>query len=132
MGESPSALLERAAARLEELARAVEDGPWRQRDFAGEPILLSKPSGTDKTTWRTVIRDGVKPAVIEWVETMQPSVAAPLVELLRDVARSMRTHRRTGPDGATYWLETDPVSPNQRSAVALARAVLGEHTEDAG
>lgn len=130
MAESSAELLEKAAARLEELAASVEGGPWRQHDFAGEPILLSKPSATDKTTWRTVIGDGVKPAVIEWVETMQPSVAAPLVELLRDVAGSMRKHRRPGPDGTTYWLETGPTSAYQRTALTIARAILGEPAEE--
>lgn len=118
MAESPAELLERAAARLEALAAAVESGPWRQHDFAGGPILLSKPSATDRTTWRTVIGDGVKPAVIEWVETMQPSVAAPLVELLRDAAKRVRSNPHLSPDGSTF----------QRCALDVARAVLGEHT----
>ena len=120
MTESPSALLERAAARLEELASAVEGGPWCQHEFAGEPILLSKPSADDKTTWRTVIGEGVHPAVIAWVEAVQPSVAAPLVELLRDAARRIEKHAPLSPNGSTF----------QRCALDMARAILGEHTEE--
>ncbi len=114
--ESPSALLERAAARLGELAAAAEAGPWRQHDFAGEPILLSKPSADDKTTWRTVIGDGVKPAVIAWVEGMQPAVAAPLVKWLRDTAEDLRV---------------GPVQTSSEDyALEFARRILGEHTEE--
>jgi hypothetical protein len=118
VAESPSALLERAAARLEELAAAVEGGPWCQHDFAGEPILLSKPSATDKTTWRTVIGEGVHPAVIAWVEAMQPDAAALLAAMLRSDAKRIS------------WAKTCAEVDKGYKGLELARRVLGEHTEE--
>lgn len=127
MAESPSVLLERAAARLEDLASAVEGGPWQRHDFAGETILLSKPSATDKTTWRTVIGDGVKPAVLAWVEALQPDVVLPLATWMRNTARYMHYERGavSSPENGRDFFEG-----KYGGALEFARRVLGEHTEE--
>jgi len=129
VAESPSALLERAAAKIEDLAHNAPTWPWRMGgdgDLLGDgptPIVYSE-YGDVEVQWA----DGV----FEWVCPMSPAIAAPLVEWLRDAASSMRKHRRFSPDGSrTYHLETGPISPSQRSALAFARVVLGEHTEEA-
>lgn len=127
MTESPSALLERAAARLEELAAAVEVGPWCQHDFAGEPILLSKPNATDKTTWRTVIGDGVAPAVIAWIEAMQPETVKPLAAWMRNTARYIHFERGavSSPENGRDFFEG-----KYGGALEFAHRILGEHTEE--
>lgn len=120
MTESPSALLERAAAHLEE-ASAHFAGYLEVRERIGSPQQWWAYDTLDRNASATAKR---------WVEMMSPPVAAPLVELLRDVARSMRTHRRSTPDDTTYCLETGPTSTYQHSALAIARAVLGEPSEE--
>lgn len=114
--DSPSALLERAAELIEQRAGEVHAPPWRIHDFAGEPIVLSKPSETDKKTWRNVVPDGAGSFDVAWIAMLGPQVAQPLVEWLRDAARRMALHPHLSPEGSTM----------QRTALAFARQILGE------
>lgn len=110
MTESPSALLERAAARLEALAehfagydQAAQEEPTR----VGSPVQWWVYDATDRHAPRTAKL---------WIEALNPSVASPLVEWLRDAARRMESHPHLSPEGSTM----------QRAALAFARIVLGE------
>lgn len=116
--ESPSALLERAAAKIEDLAHNAPAWPWRMSgdgDLLGygpTPIVYSG-YGDVEVQWA----DGV----FEWVCPMSPAVAAPLVEWLRAEAE------RATKAGERSWLA---VQPRTARAVAFARVVLGENIEE--
>jgi len=108
--ESPSALLERAAAKIEASLRMASPGPWRV-DVFGDEVL----DAFDRKIASFVLDGDAR-----WAVLMGPALV-PLVELLRDAARRAEKHAPLSPDGSTF----------QRSALALARVVLGENTEEA-
>lgn len=132
MSESPAALLERAAARVEALAAKATPGPWRRHDtwldhgghtatvladaqpksplVAWLPTWEAEPWGQERRVWQNSA----------WMASMSPVVAAPLVELLRDAARRIENNPQLDPSGSTF----------QRCALNMARAILGEHTEE--
>lgn len=140
--ESPSALLERAAALIEQRAADATEGPWevhggggtvwarieeepkppphpgiRQRPFRYADFKPVATSGYDEGGFA---RD--EDAL--WVVLMQPSVAPPLVEWLRKTAQHFAGMDEVHP--------LDPAVLAQRpgqygyEAVRFARAVLGE------
>lgn len=106
MGESPSALLERAAAHLEKLAEHFEGYERAARE---EPQRVGSPV----TWWAYDTRDrNATQAAQRWLEAMNPSVAAPLVNWLRDTAED---------------LKLGPAQTSQEDyALEFARLVLGE------
>lgn len=113
--ESPSALLERAAAHLEQLAehfkgyeRAAQEEPQR----VGSPVTWWAYDTSDRNATR---------AAKAWLETMSPVVAVPLVEWLHAEAMFVR--------GVRTWRM---LLPRTNKAVAFARVVLGEQQEVAG
>lgn len=111
MTESPSSLLERAAAALERLAEDAPQAPWRMAgdgDLLGygpTPIVYSE-YGDVEVQWA--------PGTFKWICCMSPSVASPLVEWLRDTAESLRMENEQVMDSGTD------------SALKFARIVLGE------
>ena len=118
MTESPAELLRRAAAKIERLAAVAPLWPWRMGgsgDLLGYGSVPIVQSGYDfaEVQWA----DGV----FEWVCPMSPAVAAPLVEWLRAEAEHAATTR------VRAW---QAMQPHTARAVAFARAVLGENTED--
>lgn len=114
--DSPSALLERAADRIENAAFAASCHPWtveghgdKVADRDGE--MIAHDIGRDENA--------------RWISTMSPAVAQPLVEWLRyagaqyEVAeRRVRLHHARDVEN---W-----VSGSDRAALAFARQVLGE------
>ena len=108
---SPSALLERAAERLAELAEKATPGPWSLYGIGDYGWSVTGPDGSPETADTEQGR-----ADAEWIAAMSPAVAQPLVEWLRDAARRMEFHPHLSPEGSTM----------QRTALAFARQVLGE------
>lgn len=111
MTDSPSALLERAAERLAELANKASPGPWDASQ--GSEIYAADGFCVVSTHW-----DGAgfeRADDQDWCATMSPAVAQPLVEWLRDESEYIR--------GIRSWKF---LPPNTRRAVAFARVVLGE------
>lgn len=125
--ESPSALLERAADALEAMGELAYNGPWRVDMLVSTCAIKTGEGSPYPGDHLANVGDRFTAA---WIATMSPVVAGPLVELLRDAARGMRKQRRSSSDGTTYRLETGTTSTYQRSALAIARAVLGENTEE--
>jgi hypothetical protein len=129
--ESPSALLERAAALIEQRAAVATAGVWE----ADRNIVLARVADVPKPPPHPGIRqrparpDDFVPVVTNgyeeggcerpedaaWIATMQPSAASPLVEWLRAESEYIR--------GIRSWKH---LPDNTRHAVAFARIVLGE------
>lgn len=107
MAESPSALLERAAALIEHIADEAPPPPWREHGLDGA-IHAKDPS----TGGHEVVASRTRWGASRWIETMSPAVAAPLVNWLRDTADDLR------------------VGPAQTSsedyALKFAQLILGE------
>jgi hypothetical protein len=106
--EPPSALLERAAERLAELAAHYADYVDAQ-----VPGISRWDSPAESWSYDAVDRNATSTSRA-WIETMNPSVAQPLVEWLRDTAASLRAENEQVMDSSTD------------SAIAFARVVLGE------
>lgn len=114
--ESPSALLERAAELIAERAVHFED--YRETWHSWPPQF-----GGPVDTWVYDVTEGdASQAGKQWVETMNPTVAPPLVEWLREAVFQYRDERAQGniPSDALdrVWM--------QHPAVRFARVVLGE------
>jgi hypothetical protein len=102
--DSPSALLERAAERLTELAAHFAD--YVDADVPG---ISRWDTPAESWSYDAVDRNATSTSRA-WIETLNPSVAQPLVEWLQ--------HEAAGAERGYF----DP-SPH---AVAFAKLVLGE------
>lgn len=119
--ESPSALLERAAAALEQCAAKTTPGPWVAASaFDIHRVRSLTPAeGSDDVAY-----DITNPVDADWIQALGPSVAPPLVEWLRKTAQHFAGMDEVHP--------LDPAVLAQRpgqygyEAVSFARAVLGE------
>lgn len=100
--ESPSSLLERAAAKLEDDAAHTIAGPWWN---AYHRVLAGRDGEDD-------VAHGATARTAGWIATMSPSVASPLVEWLRTVASYVGNGQR--------------LNDADRAALRFARLVLGE------
>lgn len=118
MTESPSALLERAAATLELRAAKATEGPWTASippDTSNRPAAVrGRIPGMTHT--KRAVAETARDEDALWIATAHPGWASPLVEWLRDAARRMESHPHLSPEGSTM----------QRAALAFARIVLGE------
>lgn len=117
--ESPSALLERAAAALESCAAKATPGPWVAASaFDIHRVRSLTPAeGSDDVAY-----DITNPADADWIQALGPSVASPLVEWLRHSATSVREHD----EDAVANGEPGCYCPNEEQALTFARLVLGE------
>ena len=118
MTESPSALLERAAALIEQRASLAAPGPWDASE--GSEIYAADGFCVVSTHW-----DGAgfeRSDDQDWCAMLSPAVAPPLVEWLRETVEQYRTEhsRRTVPSVALDEAWTG------HPAVRFARLVLGE------
>jgi hypothetical protein len=121
--ESPSALLERAAAALECLAADATVGPWQARELPDEPgyanVLVDSAQafGGFSSLFSSSCCGGHCFGHVErggdanWIAALSPAVASPLVEWLRESARMWNYQDQPGPDV---------------NALAFACVVLGE------
>lgn len=124
MTEPPSALLERAAARLEELADAAPQGPWKVahdgdvHGYGPVPIIYSGYGDVEVQH---------APGVQDWLRVMNPIVAAPLVAWMRNTARYVHFERGavSSPENGRDFFEG-----KYGGALEFARRILGEHTEE--
>jgi hypothetical protein len=98
--DSPSSLLGRAAEHLEELAKHFEH--YRQ-NMGDEAVRWWAYDAVDR---------GASRSARQWVETLSPAVAQPLVEWLRAVA--------------SYVGDGNRLNDADRAALRFARQVLGE------
>lgn len=124
MTDSPSALLERAAATLERLAVSTTAGIWQARDLPDEPgyanvlVESAQSFGGYSSLFTSSCCGGQcfghveQRADAEWIATMSPAVAQPLVEWLRAVA--------------SYVGDGNRLNDADRAALSFARQVLGE------
>jgi hypothetical protein len=118
--ESPSALLERAAKRVEELACAATAGPWEARDRWVEPNVAALTGAS--MAYGEVEYEFLTPGNAAWIATLNPSVATPLVAWLRDSAASCQEHDE---DIVANGRPGD-YCPNENQALDFARIILGE------
>jgi hypothetical protein len=112
--ESPSALLERAAALIEQRAADATPGPWVRQS---PDHTVTNIDSSDRQSVAFERDEGAcdqEDAL--WITMLSPVVAPPLVEWLRDAARRMELHPHLSPEGSTM----------QRTALKFARIVLGE------
>lgn len=109
--ESPSALLERAAAALEQRAAAATSTPW---------VVEGLDDG--ESAIRAVDLFGIGQSDTEWIATLSPAAAPPLVEWLRETVVQYRDeHARrniTSDVLDRLWME--------HPAVRFSRQILGE------
>lgn len=118
--ESPSNLLRRAASRLEAKAGSASEGPWTSAahphcpdesnvlDSRGVPLFTSSCCGGNCYGYVERSEDAA------WIATLNPSVATPLVVMLRYHAYVIG------------WAKSlDEVSRNS-GAIDLALQILGE------
>lgn len=143
VAESPSALLLRAADRLDELAGAATPGPWEARHSAanGHRVIGgSHPLAGQATDNRTVHRDGGYPAdwptgVVnsagdaDYIAAVDPPTGSAFAAMLRAAAEDAaacdrQNARHPDNDGKTRVL----YAPVTAAAISAARHVLGEAT----
>lgn len=120
MTESPSVLLERAAAHLEKLAEHFEG---YERAAQEEPHRIGSPV----TWWAYDTRDRNAPqAAQRWLETMSPAVAGPLVAWMRSTARYLHFERGavSSPENGRDFSEG-----KYGGALEFARLILGEEVD---
>ncbi|MFJ5984364.1 hypothetical protein [Lentzea sp. NPDC092896] len=124
MPESPSALLERAAARLDELANAAPQGPWKVahdgdvHGYGPVPIIYSEHGDVEVQH---------APGVHDWLRVMNPVIAEPLAKWLRNSARYLHFERGavSSPENGRAFFEG-----KYGGALEFARRILGEHIEE--
>lgn len=115
--ESPRSLLDRAAARLEELATAATQPTWRAVDLAdaGHPGVWWVQAETADSFSCVAELETVNPrADAEWIAALSPAVAAPLAAMLRWDARRLS------------WAKTCADVDKSYQGFEFARRVLGE------
>lgn len=123
MTDSPSVLLERAAARLDELADAAPQGPWKVahdgdvHGYGPVPIIYSEYGDVEVQH---------APGVQDWLRVMNPVIAEPLAKWLRDTARYLHFERGavSGPKNGRDFFEG-----KYGGALEFARRVLGEEAD---
>lgn len=125
MAESPAELLERAADLIEEYAADATPGPWfyngRITFHSGGHMLETEDRSATREQRSAALGDVDKQGDACWIVTLNPVIAAPLVELLRDAAKRAAAHPHLDPDGSTY----------QRCALDFARRILAQHPKEA-
>lgn len=120
--ESPSALLERAAARLAQVAEKATPGPWRADPHEQHPEGANVLTPDGRSLFGSACCGGHCYGYVNeagdasWIATASPATAAPLVEWLREEADFCR-----GVRGKTWR-----TIPHLRIAADFARLVLGE------
>lgn len=119
--ESPSALLERAAATLAERAERATPGPWRSDAHEQCPEGANVLTSDGRSLFGSACCGGHCYGYVNtaedaaWIATLAPPAAQPLVEWLRAEAEYIK--------GIRSWKY---LPGNTRRAVDFARVVLGE------
>src|SRR5690349_14424794 len=108
---TPWEVIRAAADRLERVARWADKGPWV--DVQDGWCIRAEPSD-DKATWRTVASD-VGRANSDWITTLSPTVAEPLVAWLRDAGDAWEII------GVAMW---PPATVSYRAALDFAHKIL--------
>lgn len=142
MTGTPAALLERAAAHLENLARLATKGTWTALDLTGRGRggewrieCVQEQEGGTASGWLADLMDmplRTRGGDARWMATMSPDRLAPLVPLLRLAAEDYKRREHlpklgdpnphgvpydaTGAFGPTYWT----------LALDLARLILDD------
>lgn len=122
--DSPSALLRRAATRVEELAAAATPGPWVSVESYFEEWLVDSPSSNIANESSC---GGIEKGDAEWMALAGPQVAAPLAAWLRaeaDLAEVV--DRRPGPIADMTGMGSTSLAPFDSPALTLARVLLHE------
>lgn len=122
--ETSSALLRRAADRLDELAAAAPAGPWR--DVQNGWCIRSEPTA-ERSTWATVT-DAPYPGASPWITTLSPLVAPHLSSWLRAEATLLDGPIQQDVNAGHVRIESPPVALPVSPALALARTILGEES----
>lgn len=127
--ESPSALLRRAADRLEGLASAVPEGPWALGGIGdyGWTVHMGDPASRTFESIDTRMDSEEGRALAAYIATMGPLTALPFAAILRaaaddaDVCDRQNSYR---PDD--YGRTRVMYHPMVVAAIEAARRILGE------
>lgn len=126
MTDSPSLLLQRAAERLEALARVATPPVWSTKDlsdFGHTGVWWVEAETEDMFTCVAELETVNPKADAAWIATMSPAVAAPLVAWLRLAAERLKE------PGVRFFNGEKWLPPEASEALTFARLVLGVSAE---